>query len=286
MGGEGHPRILARRGQARADAAKELALLLDRVPELGPGLGAEAEEEIGRGGEHARHDDADAHVRDGVGRVLEVDAQVRGDPACEQRPGARPAVLVGDHRAHEHVPPEPRARPDDRVDRAHHRRDAALVVVRPHAPDPAVLELRAVGVDAPAAHLDPGVHVPVQHQARAAARAGEPADGLPAGDRGVAGARDVHHLHVEADAGHVLGEVVRDRLLLERRARDANEGALEVQHPLGVHELLGAGAPLPGRIGGHGNRLLRWRKVRFGPRARRASRAPPRRPRPPALTIP
>ena len=234
--GERHPRVLAGRGEAGAEAPEDLALLLDGVPERGPRLVAEPEEEVGGGGADAGHDDADADVRDGVGGVLEVDAQVRGDAVREERPGTRPAVLVGDHRADEDVARESRARTDDRVDRVHHRGDAALVVVRPHAPDPAVLELRAIGVDAPAAHLHPGVHVPVQHETRSAPRAGEPADRLPADDGRVAGTRDVHHLDLEPDAAHVLGEVIRDRLLLERRARDADEGLLEVEHPLGVHE--------------------------------------------------
>ena len=275
MRGEGHPRVLAGRGEAGAEAAEDLALLLDGVPERGPGLVAEPEEEVGRGGADARHDDADAHVRDGVGGVLEVDAQIRGDPVREERPGARAAVLVGDHRADEEVAREPCARTDNCVDGVHHRGDAALVVVRPHAPDPAVLELGTIGVDAPAAHLDPRVHVPVQHETRPAPRAGEPADRLPADDGRVAGARNVHHLDFEPDAGHVFGEEVRDRLLLEGRARDPDEGPLEVEHPLGVHEPLGLDAPDVGRITGHFDQLLGIDGVSDSPSSGQGAMCPP-----------
>ena len=111
----------------------------------------------------------------------------------------------------------------------------------PIAPDPAVLELRPVGVDAPAAHLHPGVHVAVQHEGRAAPGAAQPADRLPAGDGRVAGARHLHHLDLEPDPGHVLGEVVGDLLLLEGRAGNANERLLQGQDPLRVHEALDLG---------------------------------------------
>src|SRR5439155_1325152 len=100
--------------------------------------------------------------------------------------------------------------------------DTALVVVRAHAPHPPVLELRAVGIDRPPAHLHPGVHVPVQHETRPAAGAGEAADRLPRLLAWLGGVGHLEHLDLQADVRHVVGEVVRDPLLLDGGAGNAD----------------------------------------------------------------
>src|SRR4029450_2776225 len=108
-----------------------------------------------------------------------VDAQVRLDPVPQQRSGARAAELVGDHGRHQDVALEAGPRTNDGLERADGGDAAALVVVGAHAPNPTVLELGAVRIDAPAAHLDARVHMAVDEERRAAAASFEAADGLP-----------------------------------------------------------------------------------------------------------
>ena len=40
---------------------------------------------------------------------------------------------------------------------------------------------------------------------------------------------DLHHLDIEADVRHVVGEIVGDLVLLEGRARDADQGPFQIQ---------------------------------------------------------
>src|SRR2546426_12033240 len=78
-------------------------------------------------------------------------------------------------------------------------------------------------------HLHAGIHVAVQHQARPAARARKPRDGLTRLLAGLRPVGDLHHLHVEAEIGHVVGEMIGERTFLERGARDTDRGLLEPQ---------------------------------------------------------
>ena len=73
------------------------------------------------------------------------------------------------HRADEHIAAQPYDRSDDGLNAADGGDHAALVVVRTHPSDPAVLERGPIGIDGPAAHLHARVHVPVEHEAAAAA---------------------------------------------------------------------------------------------------------------------
>jgi len=97
-------------------------------------------------------------------------------------------------------------------------------------PHPSVLELGAVGIHAPAAHLDAGIHVAIQHQARSAARAAQAPDRLARRLARLGPVRDVHHLDVEANVRHVVRKVIGERALLERRARNADRRLLEREH--------------------------------------------------------
>ena len=145
----------------------------------------------------------------------------------QQRARAGPAQLVRNHRAHEHVALESRSGLHDCLHGADGGDDAALVVVRPHAPYPAVLELRAVRIDRPPAHLHTGVHVPVEHETRPSPGAGEAADGLSRRLAGLGGVRDLEHLDLQTDVRQVVGEEVRYPLLFEGRARNTDRRLLE-----------------------------------------------------------
>src|SRR6202022_1839651 len=81
---------------------------------------------------------------------------------------------------HENVALEANARAYDRFERTNRGDAAALVVVRAHSPDPAVLEFRGIGVDGPSAHLDARVHMTVDEKHGSTAGALEPADRLAA----------------------------------------------------------------------------------------------------------
>src|SRR5207247_7377770 len=115
----------------------------------------------------------------------------------------------------------------DRCDGSEGGHDAALVFVGAHSPHPAVLELGAVRIHAPATHLHAGIHVAVQHEARPAARSPEARDRLARRLAGLGPVGDLHHLDVEADVGHAVGEVIGDRALLEGRARSSDGCWLE-----------------------------------------------------------
>src|SRR5262249_48230126 len=119
---------------------------------------------------------------------------------------------------------------------------------------PAVLELGAVGIHGPAAHLDAGVHVPVEHEARPAARALQPADRLARALAGLGGMRDLHHLDREPGVRHVAREVVGQRALFERGAGDADRRLLEGED-LTIADPLGDA--LPRAIGSHGSTFPR-----------------------------
>ena len=216
--------------EARPDAPDNLGLLLDRVHVLRPGFLAVAKEKLRALRPDADHDDADADVGDRVRRVLHVDGKVRAQALLHERACPGTAELVRDHRRDDDVAAQAHTRADDRFHRADGSHYAALVVVRAHAPHPAVLELRAVRVDTPAAHLDAGIHVAVQHEARPAARAAQARDRLacPLARLGPVG--DLHHLHVEAEVGHVVSQMIGERALLEGGARNADGGLLEREH--------------------------------------------------------
>src|SRR6267142_99528 len=216
--------------EARPDAPDDLGLLLDRVHVLRPGLRAVPEEELGALRLDPHHDDADADVGDRVGGVLHVDGEVRAQALGHQRARAGAAELVGHHRGDHDVAAQADAGADDRLHGADRRYHAALVVVGAHAPHPAVLELGAVRIHAPAAHLHAGIHVTVQHEARPAAGAAQAPDGLARRLAGLGPVGDLHHFHVEPEVGHVGGEEIGDRAFLERRAGDADRGLLEGEH--------------------------------------------------------
>src|SRR5215475_327208 len=142
--------------------------------------------------------------------MLHIDAQIRLDPALQQRSGTRATELVGDYRCHEHVSLETGAGANDGLDGADGRNAATLIVVGAHPPDPAVLVLAAVGVDGPSAHLDPGVHMTVDEKCRATATTFESADRLAALLLWVERMRDLLHVHIEPDVGHVVSVEVGD----------------------------------------------------------------------------
>ncbi len=142
-----HPASFRNRIEAWPDAANDLAKLLDRIPVQGLCFGAVAEEQLRRLDPDAHHHDADADIGDGVVGVLHVDAQIRPHAAAQQRPGPGTAELVRDHRTQQDVALEPCAGANDGLDAAEGSGDAAFVVVGAHAPNPAVLELGAIGVD-------------------------------------------------------------------------------------------------------------------------------------------
>ena len=216
--------------EARPDAPDDLGLLLDRVHVLRPRLLAVAEEELGALRLDPHHDDADADVGDRVGGVLHVDGEVGAQPLLHERARAGAAELVRDDRRDHDVAAQTDAGADDRFHGTDRGDDSTFVVVSAHAPHPAVLELGAVGIHAPAAHLHAGIHVAVEHEARPAARAAQAPDGLARRLAGLGPVGNVHHLHVETELGHVVGEEIRDRAFLERRAGDADRGLLEREH--------------------------------------------------------
>ena len=226
---EAQPAAGPDRIEARPDAPHDLGLLLDRVHVLSLRLLAVPEEQLGALRLDADHDDADADVGDGVGRVLHVDGEVGAHTLPHERARARAAELVRHHGADDDVAAETDTRAEDRFDGADGGHDAALVVVGAHSPHPAVLELGAVRIHAPATHLHAGIHVAVQHEARPAARSPEARDRLARRLAGLGPVGDLHHFDVEADVGHAVGEMIGERALLERRARYADGGLLELQ---------------------------------------------------------
>jgi hypothetical protein len=145
---------------------------------------------------------------------------------------------VRDHGAQQHVALEPCAGADDRLNSAKGRGETALVVMGAHAPDPAVLELGAIGIDRPSGHLDARIHMTVEHQRRTAAGAAQHAHRLPALRCRIEGMLHIHHRHVETDIAHPLGEMVGDRLLLERRAWNPQQRLLDFQNTLRRNETL------------------------------------------------
>src|SRR4051794_38311829 len=152
--------------------------------------------------------------------MLHVEAIIRPHAVGEEGAGSSPAELVRDYRADQDVAFELETGADDRLDARDRRHDAALVVMGAHAPDPAILELTAIGIDAPAAHLNPRIHVAVEHQARAAAAANQAADRLAAALAALRRMRHLHHLHFEAEIPQVAGQMIRERAFLEGGARN------------------------------------------------------------------
>ena len=78
-----------------------------------------------------------------------------------------------------------------------------------------------IGIHGPAAHDPDGVHVAVEHERRTSAGPGQPADRLPARLARIGWMGDVHHLDIEADIRHHIGEIIRQVVLFEGVARGA-----------------------------------------------------------------
>src|SRR5262249_26065927 len=129
----------------------------------------------------------------------------------------------------EKVALEPKACPYDGLQRTNCGHAAALIVVRAHSPDPAVLELCDVGVDGPPAHLDAGIHMTVDEKRWSPAGAFEPADRLAALALRIEWMRHLLHLDLQAHVGHVVGIEVCDVALLESRARQPDRPLLEIE---------------------------------------------------------
>src|SRR5262249_42447294 len=100
---------------------------------------------------------------------------------------------------------------------------------------PTVLELGAVGVDGPSAHLDPWVHMTVDEESRPPAVTLKSADGLAAHLLRVEGMRHLLHFHFESDARHVVSVEVGDVAFLKRRTRNSDRPLLQIEYPLLVN---------------------------------------------------
>ncbi len=232
---ERHPCVLGYRREARPDATDDLGLLLDRVHVGRASLGAVAEEQLRRRAHEAHHHHADADIGDRVVGMLHVDAQVRLHSVIEQGPGARPPELVGYHRRDDDIAAQADAGADDRLDGADRGNAAALVVMRAHSPDPAVLELGPEGIHSPPRHLGAWIHVSVEQKGGPSSAAAQTPDRLPALLRRILRMQDLHHFDLEADVRHRVGVEVRDFSLLERRAGDSDRALLEIEDPPLIH---------------------------------------------------
>ncbi len=238
---EAHPSSFRDRVEARPDPPDHLAELFDRIPVLCLGLGAVAEEQFG----------ASTRIRT-ITMPTQTLAMVLLECSMLMQRSARtplfnsalvPAppslcAITG----HSSTSPLRRVPDfDDRLDAAERRGEAALVVMRPHAPDPGRPRTWRHRDRPTSRHLDAGIHMAVEHQARAAADAAQDAHRLPAGDAGIERMRHIHHRHIEADIGHPLGQMIGDLLFLERGTRDAQQRLLDLENARGIDVLLHGG---------------------------------------------